>query len=326
MLQSKRMLIAVRLIVMLAIFMTLIVGCGKDKEKTPAVDTNTPNLGMQDGEIVATYKGGEVTAKEFQQYLDFLALNEYPENDMITDKTQWNDYLKLYIGQQVVIERAKEKNLVEKADALDQVYTSIKDMVTQSLEKGTTYDQLLLSLNLNEQEVKEQIRRMLLVSEYFYSLKSDTELKRVYDENLEYFMTASVRHILISNEERTDEEAKALATELAKRIRAGEDFAALAKEYTDDGNGEQGGLYENQPVYKWVEEFKKATMTLPLNTVSDPVQTEYGYHVMRVESRDTMPFEQVKGQIAATEAQTAYNQYLSTELDALNIDSKLPKE
>lgn len=59
----------------------------------------------------------------------------------------------------------------------------------------------------------------------------------------------------------------------------------LQKYSEDPGSAEKGGLYENTPVSTWVEAFKEAAKTLPLNKISDPVETEYGYHIMKVEAR-----------------------------------------
>jgi foldase protein PrsA len=67
----------------------------------------------------------------------------------------------------------------------------------------------------------------------------------------------------------------------------GEDFATLVKQYSNDGqpNIDNGGLYADANVSEWVPEFKEAAMTLPLNKISDPVETQFGYHIIRVESR-----------------------------------------
>ncbi len=329
MLQNKTIRIGVRLFVILALISSLMMGCSKGKQKVENADVI--DLGMDGKQAVATYKEGEVTAEEFEKYLDFLSFYYYPDNEAIRDQTNWNDYLEMYVGQKVITERAKAKNLTVKADEWDQVYQATKESISSVLEKGVSYDALLNKLQLSEQDIKNQLQQMLLFSQYFYTIKSDTELKKFYDENPEYFMIASVRHLLIDNKKRSDAEAKELATELAERIRAGEDFATLANEYTDDefGNVDQennklGGLYANQPVIKWVEPFKIATMTLPLNQVSDPVQTEYGYHVIRVESRELVPFEQVKEQIADQEARNAYNMFMDDELEGLIEENKLP--
>lgn len=320
--QIKKERKGLSLLFLFVIVALVVVGCGKDQEHVG--DAGGIDIGLEPQEIVAKYEGGQVSTSEFEQYLSFLMYYYYPENEMITDKTYWNDYLTMYVGQKYILDRAKENNLNVDAAEWDEVYAGIKEAITSILENGLTYEQLLANYNLTEQQVKDQIHDLLLFSEYFYSLKSDEELKAIYDENPEYYTYASVRHILISTEERSDEEALALATELANRIRSGEDFATLAKEYTDDSNGEQGGLYEDQPVYLWVEPFKVATLTLPLNEVSDPVKTEYGYHVIRVESREILPFEEVKEQIAAQEGRNAYSEFVTEKLDTLIIENNLP--
>ena len=73
-----------------------------------------------------------------------------------------------------------------------------------------------------------------------------------------------------------------LAGELVKRARAGEDFAKLAKEYTDDpGSKEKGGEYTFTKG-QMVPEFEAAAMALAPNGVSDIVNTAYGYHIIKL--------------------------------------------
>ena len=86
-------------------------------------------------------------------------------------------------------------------------------------------------------------------------------------------------------------EAKTKATQLRDRARAGEDFAALANEFSDDpgndgGNGKKnGGLYSNVAKGVMVPSFEKASLALEPGQVSDVVQTDFGFHVIKLERK-----------------------------------------
>ncbi len=87
------------------------------------------------------------------------------------------------------------------------------------------------------------------------------------------------RHILVQNEE--------MARLVLNRLRAGDDFAAVAKEFSQDTTTkEQGGDLGWFPRGRMVPEFEEAAFSLPVGEVSEPVKTQYGYHIIKVEERD----------------------------------------
>jgi parvulin-like peptidyl-prolyl isomerase len=86
------------------------------------------------------------------------------------------------------------------------------------------------------------------------------------------------------------------------RAKKGEDFAALAKEFTEDtGSKANGGLYEDFGRGKMVKAFEEAAFSVPVGQISGIIETTYGYHIIKVEGRkkETEPFDKVKEQIAA---------------------------
>lgn len=95
-------------------------------------------------------------------------------------------------------------------------------------------------------------------------------------------------------------EKKALASRLVERLRKGEDFATLARDFSDDPAGrERGGEYIF-PVGRMVPEFELGISSLTTNTVSDVIVTPFGYHVVKVIERlpgEQIPFETVEPQI-----------------------------
>ena len=99
-----------------------------------------------------------------------------------------------------------------------------------------------------------------------------------------------VRHILTEGED-----AEARIREAAQRVASGEDFAAVASEVSDDsGSAEDGGSLGWIERGEMVPAFEEAAFALPVGELSDPVESEFGWHVIRVERIDepqTLPFE-----------------------------------
>lgn len=330
---TRKTQVAWKALLIFLVLTTLLMGCGKGKstkEEGP-MEQKIADLGMDESAIVAKYKGGEIKAGEFEKYLHFLSFI-YPTDTSITDSSYWPQILDSYIGQKVIVERATAKGIkINDEEAVNPFFNAKKDEISKSLSKGESFDEYLKKLGITEAEIKGYLRQYSMIDQYFITAKSDAELKEIYEKNPSLYTIATVRHILIDNKKRSDEEAKKLAEELADRIRKGEDFAALANEMTDDiGNtnadgSKNGGLYKDTPVTRWVEPFKNAALSLPLNQVSEPIKTEYGYHVMRVEKREVQPFEEVKEQIAYQEAAKAYEEFMKNELPGLIEERNLPK-
>lgn len=87
--------------------------------------------------------------------------------------------------------------------------------------------------------------------------------------------------------------ARRIAAEVAARAMAGEDFGTLAGEFSEEpGAAERGGLLEPGRRGTWVEPFWQAALTLSPGQTTDVVETPYGYHVIRLEDRRPVPFEE----------------------------------
>jgi len=101
-----------------------------------------------------------------------------------------------------------------------------------------------------------------------------------------------VRHILIKpTEVLSDTEAEALASELKARIEAGEEFGALARQYSDDiGSAAEGGELGWSNPGQMVPEFESAMTDTPEGGISDPVRSEFGWHILQVTGRRDTDF------------------------------------
>jgi len=107
------------------------------------------------------------------------------------------------------------------------------------------------------------------------------------DENPLEFTEVCGSHILVE----TEDEAEAVL----ERLDAGEDFAVVATEVSiDTGTGPNGGSLDCSPAARYVPEFAEAAVAAPIGEVTEPVQTEFGYHIIVVESRTAATPEEVQ--------------------------------
>lgn len=147
------------------------------------------------------------------------------------------------------------------------------------------------------EEQMQYVRRRLLREQYFEKqLKgaiSEADAKKIYDQRVAQLKSedeVAARHILVDTEEK--------AKEILAKIKAGGDFAALAKENsTDTGSKEQGGFLGYFGRGQMIPEFEKAAFTMIKGQVSEPVKTNFGWHVIKLEDRRRKPppsFDEVK--------------------------------
>jgi len=144
----------------------------------------------------------------------------------------------------------------------------------------------------------------------------DADIQKAYNED----KTATVQHILLNTRGKSDADKMKIHKKMEgilARARKGEDFGKLAKEYSEDpGSKKSGGLYKDFPKGRMVKPFEDAAFSVPPGKISDIVETQYGYHIIKVISRkkETKPFDQVKDQIKAnlqkSKKNEAYQDYL----------------
>jgi peptidyl-prolyl cis-trans isomerase D len=137
---------------------------------------------------------------------------------------------------------------------------------------------------------------------------SDAEVRKYYDEHAaEYEKPEQVhaRHILFRFAPGATPEDKAKvrqhAEEVLAKVKAGEDFAALAKQYSEDPSAAQGGDLGAFTRGKMVQPFERAAFSLAPGETSDLVESPFGLHIIKVDSKEpahTQTLEEVRAQIA----------------------------
>ncbi|MCL6481800.1 MAG: peptidyl-prolyl cis-trans isomerase [Firmicutes bacterium] len=167
--------------------------------------------------------------------------------------------------------------------------------------------------NRSSYQVPEQrrVRYVLLDREQIRNQVSptETELRNYYDTHRDQYRVENrvrVRHILFKTFGKTEAEIEEIhkkAEQVLRRARRGEDFTKLAREFSEDTTAQNGGDLGWILRGQTVPEFEQAAFSLPVGSLSDLVRTQYGFHILKIEERETArtkSFEEVRDSIAAT--------------------------
>lgn len=158
---------------------------------------------------------------------------------------------------------------------------------------------------------------------------SDEDLKKAYDAKKNEYEQVKARHILIAfkgspaaqagKKELTEDEAKAKAEDLRKQLVGGANFDELAKKESDDvGSGSRGGDLGAFGHGQMVPEFEKAAFDAKVGEVTPVIRTQYGYHIIKVDSHESTPFAEVKASLEQAERQ----KLLQAKLDEMKTKLK----
>ena len=182
------------------------------------------------------------------------------------------------------------------------------------------------------EEQMQYVRRRLLREQYFEkqlrAAITEADTKKIYDQRVAQLKPedeVAARHILVDTEEK--------AKELIAKIKAGGDFAALAKENSaDTGSKEQGGLLGYFGRGQMVPEFEKAAFAMTKDQVSEPVKTNFGWHIIKLDDRRRKPppsFDEVKETILNSLAVLKAQEEVATlrkKADVEYVDDDIKKQ
>ncbi|MCM3692518.1 peptidylprolyl isomerase [Neobacillus niacini] len=183
------------------------------------------------------------------------------------------------IADKIVASEAKKQKITISDEDLNKEVDKLKE----SYGGEEVFNQVLASNNTTVDVLKEDLKNYLTMRKLIEpQIKiTDEELKTYFDENKDSLGEAEqvkASHILVEDE--------ATAKEIKQKLADGADFAELAKEYsTDEGSKENGGELGYFPRGTMVTEFEDMAFSLPVNEISEPVKSDYGYHIIKVEEK-----------------------------------------
>jgi peptidyl-prolyl cis-trans isomerase C len=244
---------------------------------TPKAAAPEPESNLPPDAVVMVIGDRKITRAEFEQLLSAVAQNGKPATTAAAKRQMASQYGEL---QAMAMEARRRK---------------LEDDPNTKMILSIQTDSILA--NMLARKIQDDVQF------------SDQDLQAYYKAHQQDFDELQGAHILIrfkgsnvplkaGQKDLTEAEALARAQDLRAKIVAGADFATIAKAESDDaGTAVKGGDLGTFRHGQMVPTFDKEAFALPVNQISEPVKTQFGYHLIKITSRKSKTFEEAKGEI-----------------------------
>ncbi|MDR0817687.1 MAG: peptidylprolyl isomerase [Clostridiales Family XIII bacterium] len=251
--------------------------------------------------VLAVVGDVEIKSGPVDRLAAFLMyMNEGEDYTALEDedtKTEWRNEVLVYL----FVETEIIKNYFKGKD-VDPLTDEVKSQIKTDVDDVYTYEENLeatfTAMGVTRADIELYFEGDAYYQAYYDDITSsdpvtDEEVETYYETNKDEFYTPTeiqASHILMNDADHGQVTRAAIEAVLAK-AKAGDDFAALAKEYSEDDSAEDGGdLGFFAEDGSMVPEFEEAAFALKVGEISDIVETEFGYHIIKV--TDIQPEEQ----------------------------------
>ena len=302
-------------------------------------------------EIALTINGVDITETKVQEVLkpELDKLDKRPQKlppaiAQTVKKRLRQQVLEKIIIEHLLDEKVKEANIVVTEEELTREFTkvaadqkpplSLDEFKKKLAEYGQDFDAI-------KQQVKKGMAYQKVIEAQWGNKINITEedAKKHYDQNPEQFQVPEqvrASHILIKpdcndtdpNEvkAKAKDQAKAKAQDLLEQIKSGADFAELAKANSACSSAANGGDLDFFTRGQMVPPFDKAAFELEIGKVSDIVETQFGYHIIKVtdhKDAGTTSFEQAKGNVIQQLIQEQKNELIQEYINSLKAEANI---
>ena len=270
----------------------------------------------------ATVNGHKITiervdaaGEKFVATPRFKELAQEGQGDEIRRQFE-QSFLTQLISHDIITAEAEEAGI----EASDEEVTEQIEVIKQNFENEEAFQKALADQALDEAQLPSLVRDQILEQKLHEQVVEDIEvtpeeISDYYDENITDYQQTRAAHILVKPKD------EALAGRLASQLQdtpVGERkalFAQLAKQHSiDPTSAKKGGDLGLAPSSKYVPSFAAAIDALELNEISDPVETQFGFHIILVTKRVTAPLseasETIRTQLEGPKADKAWSDWL----------------
>ena len=249
------------------------------------------------------------------------------------------------IDRRLVEDRLAEADIDVTDQEIDSEIESVKaEIAKMAKAKGqdeVTLETVIKEKGISKEELKDSLRQAIALRKYLteerdVSLPSDEEVRSFYESNAKKFTRPEqvhAHHILIrvkkGEGEKAWKKAKKKVTDLRKQISAGDiSFAEAAKSSSEGPSSERGGDMGFISRDRLDEDFSKAAFSLETNTLSEPVKTDFGWHLIKITERKPskqVPFEEVEQRLRRKLEEQAIKKGRDELLSDLRDQAKIEK-
>ena len=255
--------------------------------------------GSAGGGVAATVNGVDISVSEVQA----MRISEEPT----INKAAFAEDLTNAIINTAVVTAARDEFSIE--PTTDEVDVKKGELVTElEASQGISIEDFFATQGLPIERLdviaNQQVIRDRLFNEFETQAvpATDADARLLLSSDPTGRTTACVRHILVPTEQE--------AIDARSRIDGGEDFETVATEVGTDGTAAEGGDLGCQPLGMYVAEFSAAAIEAPVGVVTDPVETQFGWHLILVESREEPSLDVLKEEIDAGRINQLINSWL----------------
>jgi len=311
-----------------------------------------------DNNLVATVNGEGITEAQLNQFTNIQQLyrelaqanRDFAQLLFSSDegKELLNEYRKQKLNSLVNMKmleiEAKNQEITISEDEKNSMLNNKIDSIKK--QNQLTEEQLVDALNskgINSieefkkmiwQDNKDEILIQKLQQEVVDGVViTEEEVENYYEENKSKFKRPArvkARHILVTTDDKTDQEAKAKAKEVLNKLKEGADFATLAKEYSEGPSAENGGDLGYFSKGQMVPAFEQAAFNLQVDEISEPVKTKFGYHIIKVEDKQEAEIvsladakEKIKNLLTQQAQQAKWNSFVKGLKEDTKVDIRL---
>ena len=273
------------------------------------VGSGGQNAGSRESKLIAKVNGDKIMRDEYEKLLE-IRRNYYeqmnPNAGAMREMSLRGEVLAGLVENRLHVRAAEKEGIrVSRWDVSREIDKLVEQRVDALRKQVLGEGQIkspgvdrLLDRRLRQMDTQDSLSRRTQmfraqfprneIHDMLMSNKLETKIRdgiKLSDRDiLDVFKEISARHILISARARPEEQAKRRAEEVLKKIRAGGDFTALAREFSEDpGTKENGGYLPSFHRGTMVPEFEKAVFALNPGQTSGLVKTQFGYHIIKLE-------------------------------------------
>ncbi len=282
-------------------------------------------------EIAATYEGGKVTGKEVSDFLrpqliEAAKAGHTPTQEQLLGAAA--NYANQVMLQNLLAAEAKSKGFKPDMEAAKKQLEEIK-----AANGAENVQKMIKTMGMTEEALMAKLAESAMIEAFFQSQVKVEEnaAKKFYDENPQHFTTYSASHILSifpgaqEGKQPTAEEDKATLEKLQKaqkELAEGKDFAEVAKAHSDCPSKEKGGDLGTFAPGQMVPEFEEALKKMKAGEISQPVKTQFGYHIIKAGETKVASFDEVKDSINQHLQGQEINKVAKQVIDKIIADKK----